>query len=65
MTKDFYENIIASAEDLGQLRVIHKFLVCDLHIQGGDYREISKIISTREANILLDMQTAHLSVYNV
>lgn len=56
MTKDFYENIIAQAEDLGQLKIIHKFLVCDLHIQGGQHRYIASLIANKEANILLDMQ---------
>lgn len=56
MSKDFYENIIATASNLDELRIIHKFLVCDLHIMGGEYRYIASVIAKREADILLSMQ---------
>lgn len=60
MSRDFYENIIPQAEDLGQLRIIHKFLINDLHLVGADHNYINSLISKAEANMLLDMQIGHM-----
>lgn len=55
MHKEFYENIIAEAEDLGQLRIIHKFLVSDMSIHNS-FQYLKYCISKKEAAMLLDMQ---------
>lgn len=55
MHKEFYENIIAEASTLNELRIIHKFLVCDMTIHSS-FNYLKTIISHKEAAILLDMQ---------
>jgi len=60
MTRDFYETVIANAETLGELRIIHRFLVCDFSITGTELKSVSAYIANREANILLDMETSSL-----
>lgn len=54
MTKSFYENVIADAKSFDELKLIHRFLVCDLQIQGKTNDYIRKLIANKESFILLN-----------
>lgn len=53
MHRSFYESAIADAQTLPELKIIHRFLICDFQIMGNDNEVLRKAIAHRESCILL------------
>lgn len=65
MYKEFYESVIAQAETPGELRIINRFLVCDMNITGADNDYLRRLLVRRESWILFNNATKTLPEVHV